>query len=138
MLIDLVKVEIHDGEAQVVVAPYQLTMLQTKCIETAFIEISPDVRVLGLAQKSPKIHFLYHAIIKAQLNLVFPGQRGRDDIDYFCVHFSHRLMYSGLTGLCSTKKSIHLDTISSARAPTISWKKRISLLFNGKRPKTSE
>lgn len=120
LVFQLIPVKIDDGEAQIIISPNQITVLDTKGREYGRIEIDPKIGMAGVGQKGFEIDNLFHAIIKGEAQAVIARRFGGDDVDGGLAHWSLPVMRSGLMDLCRMKKSIYFWTISLARTLTSS------------------
>ena len=65
-------VEIGDWETKIVIAPDQVAVPDGKLCECSRIEIHPNQRIVGLAQKWGEIHHSLLAVVEAQAKSVVP------------------------------------------------------------------
>src|SRR5579863_5585251 len=114
--LNLSAMQIGDGEEHLVIAPHQVSMMQMETLELLHLSVLGQLGIPRLAQKGFKIHNLFKAIIKFQAELVSRNMADFGDfqIGWVCLHFSFRVMRSGLLCFPSTKKSIQRRTMSSA------------------------
>lgn len=117
-----VAVEINDWKAQAIVTPDQFAISDVERSKLRWLKIRPYTRVARSLQERAKVNCLHSFIVELNRERIVARLCDGHDIDRCCVHFNLFVMRSGDTDLWSTKKSIHLATISSALAVTISWK----------------
>src|SRR3989339_780049 len=137
VVFNLVAVQVNHRKAQVVVAPNQFAVFEAKRRKTVRVKPCTNIGVESVRKEGLEIYCLFGVVIESQMDAEVSNLFGSDNVDGGGCHLSLLVMRSGVMGLCSTKKSIHLAMMSSARALTISSKWRISLMSSGARPATA-
>ena len=98
-----VGVQIGDGEAQIVVAPDQISVFEAVGEEFFLIEKSPGVRMLGITQERPEVDDLLGGVVELQTQAITTHMLGSRDVDDCWIHGSAFVIFSGETDLWRTK-----------------------------------
>src|SRR3989338_2816598 len=122
LVFNLVTVQVDHRETQIVVAPNQFAVFDAKRRKTDRVKPCPNIGMKGVRKEGLEIYSLLSSVIKSQANAEIPNLFSSNNIDGGGYHLSLLVMRSCVTGLCRTKKSIHLAIMSSARAVIISSK----------------
>ena len=81
MVVNLVAVQVNHREAQVVVAPNQFTVFETKCRKTNRIKPCTNIRVEGVRQEGFEVYSLFRAVIELQVDAKVSNLFGSGNVD---------------------------------------------------------
>ena len=100
---EAVRVQIGNGETQIVVTPDEIAVLETEGAKLVGLEKSAHLRMLRVPQKRPKVDRLFATVIEPQAKTIIARLFDACDVDDWRVHGSCLVIFSRETDLWSTK-----------------------------------
>jgi len=87
-MLNLVAVQVDYREAQVVVAPNQFAVFETKCRKPDRFKPCPNVRMEGVRKEGFEVYSLFGAVIESQTDAEVSNLFGSDNVDDGRCHLS--------------------------------------------------